>query len=162
MKKAIAYTSDIIAGRSGEVINRAYQKELISQFAKENGIEVVAWFEDEGYNEEILTRPGIKAMLAYKNPYDMVLVERVWALSRNIGMLSGFIKVLVEKKAMLAAAIYLWDAASQMVRRQLAGKAIAPANVRKSAIGADAPHKVAVQKPEKFHFSWVFDPHPAQ
>jgi hypothetical protein len=161
-KKAIAYTSDIILGQTGEIINRAYQKALISQFAEENDIEVVAWFEDEVYDEEILTRPGIKNMLAYENPYDMVLVERVWALSRKIGILAGFLKVLAQKKVTLGTATYLWDCTSQMVRHQFTGKAPAAAKAVEPVTAAEAPHAAAVRKPETVHFGWAFDPHPAK
>jgi len=75
-KKAVAYTSDIILALTREVINRAGQKSLITRFAEENGIEVVAWFEDEVYDEDIFTRPVIQKMLAYKKPYGIFLVEK--------------------------------------------------------------------------------------
>ena len=156
-KKAIAYTSDIILGRTGEVINRAYQKELIRQFAEDNNIEVVAWFEDEVYDEDILTRPGIQKMLAYEKPYDIFLVERVWALNRKMTTLAGFLKVLAQKKVTLATATYLWDCTSQMVRRQAAEKTTVPAKVIEPVMVAEEPHKAAVKKPEKFHFGWAFN-----
>jgi hypothetical protein len=150
-KKAIAYTSDIILGQTGEVISRAYQKELIRQFAEENGIEVMAWFEDEVYDEDILTRPGIQKMLAYEKPYEIFLVERVWALSRKMTTLAGFLKVLAQKKTILYTATYLWDCTSQMVRRQFAAGP-APAKVGESVLVTEEPRKVAVRRPEKFHF----------
>jgi DNA invertase Pin-like site-specific DNA recombinase len=156
-KKALAYTSDIILERTGEVINRAHQKALISQYAEENGIEVVGWFEDEAGEEDILARPGIQKMLGYEKPYDIFLVERVWALSREMDILSGFLKVLGQKKVILGAVTYLWDATSQIVRNQLAGKAIAPARLVETVARAQAPRKVAVLRPEKFHFDWAFD-----
>lgn len=157
-KKAIAYTNDIILGRTGEVINRAYQKELIRQFAEDNDIEVVAWFEDEVYDEDILTRPGIQKMLAYEKPYDIFLVERVWALNRKMTTLAGFLKVLAQKKVTLNTATYLWDCTSQMVRRQFAAKTTVPAKVIEPVMVTEEPRKAAVRKPEKFHFiGWAFD-----
>jgi hypothetical protein len=157
-KTAIAYTNDIILGRTGEVISRAYQKELIRQFAEENDIEVVAWFEDEVYDEEILTRPGIQKMLAYEKPYDTFLVERVWALSRKMTTLTGFLKVLIQKKVKLTTATYLWDCTSQMVRRHFAAGTTVPGKVLEPVLVAEGAGKAAVQKPETVHFDWAFAP----
>ena len=56
MKKAIAYVSDIILGRTGEVIKRSCQVELIAQYAADNDIDIIGWFEDEMYNEDLLAR----------------------------------------------------------------------------------------------------------
>jgi len=148
-KKAVAYTSDIIVARTREVINRAGQKSLITRFAEENGIEVVAWFEDEVYDEDIFTRPGIQKMLAYKKPYDIFLVERVWALSRKMAILTGFFNVLAQKKVRLHIATCLWDCTSQMVRRLLAGKGLVPIKVVEPAMVGKTFRIVEVRRPEK-------------
>ena len=66
MRKALAYVSDIILGNTGEIIKRSCQVELIKQFAADNDIEIAGWFEDEMYNEDLLARPGIQAMLRYQ------------------------------------------------------------------------------------------------
>lgn len=118
MKRAIAYTSDIILGRTGEVIKRSYQKDLIVKHAAEKGIEVVAWFEDEMYNEDIMNRPGVKALLAYNEPYDMVLTERVWAFSRAMGTLETFFKELDRRGVTFECATTMWDCTSQKCRRR--------------------------------------------
>ena len=158
MKKAIAYTSDIILGRTGEVISREYQKELISKFAEEKGLEIVAWFEDEVYEEDTLVaRPGIQKMLAYDGPCDVFLVERVWALSRKMATLTGFFKVLAQKKLMLETATYLWDCTSQMVRRQVNTGTAAPAKMVTPVTVTREPRKVAMRRPERFHFGWAFN-----
>jgi hypothetical protein len=150
-KKAVAYTSDIIVARTREVINRAGQKSLITRFAEENGIEVVAWFEDEVYDEDVFTRPGIQKMLSYKKPYDIFLVERVWALSRKMFILTGFFNVLGQKKVRLHIATLLWDCTSQMVRRLLAGKGVVPAKVVEPAMAGKAFRIVEVRRLEKRH-----------
>ena len=156
MKKAIAYTSDIILGRTGEVISREYQKELISKFAEEKGLEIVAWFEDEVYEEDTLVaRPGIQKMLAYDGPCDVFLVERVWALSRKMATLTGFFKVLAQKKLVLETATYLWDCTSQMVRRAVTTKPVAPAVVKPLVTKEDAK-KAVISRPEKLNFGWAF------
>ena len=118
MKKAVAYVSDIILGRTGEVIKRAYQKELIRRHAEDAGIEVVAWFEDEMYNEDVLMRPGIQALLAYDGPYDVVLCERVWALSRSMAVLEVFFKELDRRGLNFECSTTMWDCTSQKVRRR--------------------------------------------
>jgi DNA invertase Pin-like site-specific DNA recombinase len=157
MKKAIAYTSDIILGRTGEVISREYQKEMISKFAEEKGLEIVAWFEDEVYEEDVLARPGIQKMLAYDGPCEVFLVERVWALSRKMATLNGFLKVLGQKKLAMETATYLWDCTSQMVRRQVNTGTAAPAKVVIPATVVKEPRKAAIRRPERFHFGWAFN-----
>ena len=118
MKKAIAYTSDIILGRTGEVIRRSCQAELIKQYAVDNGIEIVGWLEDEMYNEDVLMRPGIQALLAFDKPYDLVLCERVWALSRSMAVLEPFFKELDRRKVGFESATTMWDCVSQRCRRR--------------------------------------------
>ena len=118
MKRAIAYTSDIILGRTGEIIKRSYQSELILKHAAENGLEIVAWFEDEMYNEDVLTRPGIQSMLSCKEPYDLILCERVWAFSRSMTMLEPLFRELERRGVKLESATTLWDCVSQKCRRR--------------------------------------------
>jgi hypothetical protein len=118
MRKAIAYTSDIVLGRTGEVIRRAYQKVAIEKYASENGIEIISWFEDEMYNESVLGRPGIRALLAFNDPYDLVLTERVWALSRYMGVLERFFAELDRRGKTFDCATLLWDCVSQKCRRR--------------------------------------------
>ena len=154
-KRAIAYTSDVILGKTGEVISRNYQKELINKFAEENGLEIVAWFEDKMYEEDILARPGIKELLAYEGPYEVFLMERIWALSRKMGTLAGFLKVLEQKKVQVETATYLWDCTSQMVRRAVTTKPVASAVVKPLVTKEDAK-KAAISRPEKLNFGWAF------
>ena len=118
MKKAIAYTSDIILGRTGEVIRRSYQADLIRKHAAENGLEIVAWFEDEIYQEDVLTRPGIQSMLACKEPCEVILCERVWAFSRSMGVLEPFFRELERRGVRLESATTMWDCISQKCRRR--------------------------------------------
>jgi len=155
-KKAIAYTSDVILGRTGEVIGRNYQKELITKFAEDNGLEIVAWFEDKMYEEDVLARPGIQELLAYKEPYEVFLVERIWALSRKMSTLAGFLKVLEHKNVRVETATYLWDCTSQMARRAEMTKPISPAVV-KPLVKKEDGKAAAITRPEKLKFGWAFD-----
>ncbi len=118
MKKAIAYVSDVILGRTGEVIKRSCQVELIAQYAADNDIDIIGWFEDEMYNEDLLTRPGIQALLACGKPYDLVLCERVWALSRSMSKLEPFFKEIDRRGVCLVSATTMWDCVSQKVRHR--------------------------------------------
>jgi hypothetical protein len=115
-KKAIAYTSDIILGNTGLVIERALEKKRIEEYAKENNITIVAWFEEEAYEESPLARPKLKEALAYKEPYDVVLIERVWAISRKWTEVLGVIKAWEAKNARLECATTMWDCVSMMAR----------------------------------------------
>jgi DNA invertase Pin-like site-specific DNA recombinase len=153
-KKAIAYASDIILGRTGQVISREYQKELIRRFAEEEGIQIVAWFEDEIYDEDLMMRPGIQAMLACDEPYDMLLVERVWALARKMQKLEEFFKVLDWKNVKLESATTMWDCVSQMVRRRF-NPALNSPMARRPIVRREEDEKVSVRKPKKFHFTGI-------
>ncbi len=115
-KRAIAYTSDIILGNTGEIIEREFQRERIEAYAKENEIEIVAWFEDATYDENLFTRPKIKEMLTYTEPYELVLVERTWAISRKWKEVRTLLRILEIKKVQMKAATTLWDCVSQMTR----------------------------------------------
>ncbi|HNR13841.1 MAG TPA: recombinase family protein [Thermodesulfobacteriota bacterium] len=157
MKKAIAYVADIRSGSTGTVISRAYQKELIRTYAAENGIDVVAWFEDEHSKEELLKRPGIQAMIDYSGPAEIFLVERVWALSRAITTIRDFLQELAAKKVKLQTATYLWDGTSQMARRQLADAAAVQTPVSMPVTMLKESRRAAIAKPERFHFiGWAF------
>ena len=154
MKKAIAYVSDIILGRTGEVIRRSCQVELIAQYASDNDIDIVRWFEDEMYNEDVLGRPGIQALLSYNNPYDFILCERVWAFSRSMAMLEPFFQELDRRGATLVAATTMWDCVSQKCRHRFHshGKAAEPP---KAIVVFEQPLKVRVARPSHMHFEHV-------
>lgn len=151
MKKALAYVSDIILGRTGEVIKRSCQVELIAQYASDNGIDIIGWFEDEMYVEDVLMRPGIRALLAYDKPYDMVLCERVWALSRSMAALEPFFKELDRRGAKFEAATTMWDCVSQRCRHRFSPsrpqtQVLQPVEVREEG------GKSHVARPAHLHF----------
>jgi DNA invertase Pin-like site-specific DNA recombinase len=118
VRKAIGYVSDIILGRTGEVIKREGQLELIAQYATDSNTDIIAWFEDEMYNEDVLSRPGIQALLAFNQPYDAVVCERVWALSRSMAVLEPFFKELDRRGVTLECATTMWDCVSQKARHR--------------------------------------------
>ena len=150
-KKAVAYTSDIVLGRTGEVVKRSYQSELIKKYAAENNVEIVAWFEDAMYNEDVLSRPGVQAMLSYNEPYDMVLTERVWALSRAMGMLESFFKELDRRGVTFEAATTMWDCVSQKARRRFNPALPAPKPERDMVARVEA-NGLHAGKPARVYF----------
>jgi hypothetical protein len=115
-KKAIAYTAEIVLENTGLVIEPVFQKERIEKYAKENNIVIVAWFEEAGRHENLLGRPKIKEMVAYKEPYELVLVERTWAFSRRWREIKALMRELEHKGAKLEATTKMWDCISQMAR----------------------------------------------
>ena len=153
MKKAIAYVSDIILGRTGEVIKRSCQVELIAQYASDSDIEIIGWFEDEMYNEDVLMRPGIQALLGYDKPYDMVLCERVWALSRSMAVLEPFFKELDRRGVRFEAATTMWDCVSQKCRRRFRSSSrLVPQPFRPVVTRQDTA-EVRVKRPAHLHFA---------
>jgi hypothetical protein len=115
-KKVIAYMSDIVLGSTGEVIHRESQREAIRRHAEENGYEIVALFDDDAYVEDVLARPGIQRLLACDLPYDCLLVERIWALSRTWARLAPFLNEMHRRGRKIESALCLWDCVSQRAR----------------------------------------------
>jgi len=150
MKKAVAYTSDIVLGKTGEVVTRAYQKELIASHAAENNMEVVAWFEDETYNEDVMSRPGIRAMMAYAGEYDTVVTERVWAFSRSMSKMEEVFKEMDRRGVTYVNATTMWDCTSQKCRRRFnpALPAVKPVQV----VTREEATPVKVRKPARMNF----------
>ncbi len=155
MKKAIAYVSDIILGRTGDVIARESQKELIRKYAADNDIEVVAWFEDEMYSEEVVCRHGVKEMLDYESDYDMILVERVWSFSRLWASLERLYEILERRNIKLQATTTMWDCVSQMSRRRF-DKNIPTVSLRKEkeVVVCQNAATVRISRPKRLNFTF--------
>ena len=117
-KQAAAYISDIMLGKTGEVITRQYQKEQILRHAALNDIEIVAWFEDEMFGMTPLEREGVRALLASVASCDLVLVERVWTFGRHWPTLKTLFDKMETAGAGLECAAEMWDCISQMARRR--------------------------------------------
>lgn len=150
-KKAMAYSSDIVLGRTGEVVGRREQKELIRQYAEENDIEIVAWFEDEIYEEDVLARPGIQGLLASDTGCDCVLVERVWSLSRSPKEVRRFLKELDRQGARLESATVLWDCTSQMARWYYRGDPMSRRSRRPQV--EEKPRRNRTSRPDTLRFT---------
>ena len=151
-KRALAYVGDIILGRTGEVISREYQKKLIELFAEENDIDIIEWFEDEMYSENVMERPGVKAMLDCDRDYEIVLVERVWCLSRSWPTLNPFFDELDRRNIEFKSAITMWDCVSQMARHRFDETLKQPTAKREKVIRKSL-ERVKIQRPKHFHFT---------
>jgi DNA invertase Pin-like site-specific DNA recombinase len=90
----------------------------IKKYAEKENIELVGIYEDDGSSMNCLNRPGVNRLLNCNEHYDLVLVERVWALSRKMKEMEPFLKVLESKRVPLVATSYLWDHVSQRVRHR--------------------------------------------
>lgn len=123
-KKALCYLSDIMLGQTGEVISKDYQKARILEYAERGGIEIIGYYEDDMYNEDVLSRPGVEAMLLDDRDYDLILVERVWAFSRSWSILKGLLTVLKLKSVTLESATTMWDCTSQKTRDHYRGRTL--------------------------------------
>ena len=118
MLRAIAYTTEVIPARPGKGIPRSSQMESIRQFAAASEIEVIAWFEDEAAEKDILKRPGVQAILAYDQPCDILLCERVRAFAGSMAGLNPFLEELKKRGLRLEPAASMWDCVSQQLRRR--------------------------------------------
>lgn len=156
MKKAIAYVSDIILGRSGEVISRERQREAIRAYAAANDIQLLECYEDEAYNEEVLARPGIERMMECEHHCDLVLLERVWALSRSWPVLKPILWQVREHGKIVVCTSHLWDYASQR-SRDFCGAPWPIKPARPSASELAHADRVEVSEPVHHFFSDLID-----
>ncbi|MEW6443878.1 MAG: recombinase family protein [bacterium] len=117
-KRAIGYVCDIPAGGTDVAISREDQKLGIVKHAAEQNLDLVCIFEDELFTENPLARAGINKALNCGEEYDVLLVERVWALSRKMRELNPLLDRLDSNRTPLVATSYLWDVASQRLRHR--------------------------------------------
>lgn len=150
-KKAIIYVSDVILGQTGEVISCAEQLERVTAYAKEHGIEVVATYRDEVYAEDPSERPGLRAMCVCKAEADTVLVDRVWAISRDWRVVRPLLQEMKDCGVKLECASLLWDCVSQMARNFFRAN---PVQLRPAVCALEAePARAPARRPAELHFA---------
>jgi DNA invertase Pin-like site-specific DNA recombinase len=120
-KKAIGYVCDIPIKGTTEVISKEDQLVRLIKHAEKENLNLVCVYEDEAYTEDFLGRAGVKKILDAGEPFDVLLVERVWCLSRSKRRLEPFLKELDNRKVELATTSYLWDCVSQQIRHRYMG-----------------------------------------
>ncbi|HUT55801.1 MAG TPA: recombinase family protein [bacterium] len=121
-KKAVGYVCDIPIPGTDEVISKEDQRLRMLKFAQKEGLDLACIYEDEKFTEDFIGRPGFAKLLACKEEFDTILVERVWSLSRKKKALDPFLKELDRKGVQLMASSYLWDCLSQQLRHRYAVK----------------------------------------
>lgn len=135
-KKAVGYVCAVpIPGTKGWVSKEEQKARLLSYAAKEN-VTLVCVYEDEAYTPEVLSRPGVKEMLACSEPFEAVLCERIWAFGRKNKDVEPLLAELDKREVKLAASTYLWDMVSQQVRHRYNEKLAARAQKEASARAA--------------------------
>jgi hypothetical protein len=159
-KRAIAYTAEIILGNTGEVVSHEFQKARIEEYAKENGIEIIAWFEEGIYKEHLFAREKLAEMLTFKKPYEYVLVERVAAISRKWTEVKTLLNLFGAKHARMECATTLWDGVSQMART-FYRKPYAPRGVVPCSVEAEHAEATSVNLVEAYGRSNQTEDHAA-
>lgn len=152
--KALCYLSDIILGQTGTVISRDDQKERIIEHAEKNGIEIIGFYEDEKFDEEVLSRPGVQAMLLDERPYDFILVESVWAFSRNWPILQKLLVVLTLKSIKIETVRTMWDCTSQRSRDYFRGRMLSRTSEKSPVAGVFVKERKSahIKMPAKLNF----------
>jgi DNA invertase Pin-like site-specific DNA recombinase len=158
-RTAVAYVSDVILGTTGDVIGRDAQRRAIRRHAEENEIELVGWFEDEAYNADVLSRGGFRQLLARARAGDIVLVERVWSLSRSWKALEPLLEELSRRGLRLEAATLLWDCTSQRARHYEAERRKSRAPATEVAVVPATAAAVPVRKPDRLFFTDLIHRH---
>jgi hypothetical protein len=134
-KKAIGYVCDIPIYGTDMVISKEDQRLRILKYAQNEGLNLIAIYEDNAFDKDFANRPGVRKCLDCQETFDMIIVERVWCLSRIRKELDPFLKKLDEKKVQLLSTSYLWDCVSQHVRHRYTG---GPAEALKEKVRACA------------------------
>lgn len=159
-RKTIAYVSDIVLGKTGDVISRKEQRAAIQQYAKDEDIEILAWFEDEVYSMHLGDRPGVRQLLTSELAFDHLLVERVGCLSGRWPELRRFLDQLLARGARMESATLHWDCVSQMARyypRRLGERArqerlAARATTGQAIVCSQRPGPMSIARPETLSF----------
>lgn len=138
-KKAIGYVCEIPVAGWDLVISKKDQRLRILKHVEKENLELVCIYEDDCFTENVMDRPGVNRILHCKEEFDVVLVERVWALSRKMKELKPFIAELQARNVPLVATSYLWDCVSQQVRHRYSEDPVEKCR-RAAMAGVEAKH----------------------
>jgi site-specific DNA recombinase len=97
--KAAAYLRVSTEGQTGEdKFGLPAQEEAILSYAASQGIEIVAWYKDEGISGATLDRPGLQQLLtdAGAGGFDTLLVAKMDRVARDL-----FYSLFIEKELLL-------------------------------------------------------------
>jgi hypothetical protein len=150
MVRAIAYVNSAVPGPTGFVREHDRQVGCIQQYAAKNKIEIAGWFEDTSQDPDVLSRPGIQAILACEATYDEILCDSPGAIGRSMAVLEPFLQELARMGTRFEAATDSWDCVSQQFRRRIRGLPIRP---RVVISGRVRPYRVG--KPAHLYFERI-------
>ncbi len=97
--KAAAYLRVSTDAQAGEDrYGLPAQREAIQGYAKSKEIEVLSWYEDEGFSGATLERPGLQQLIADtgEKAFDIVLVAKMDRIARDL-----FVALFVEKELLV-------------------------------------------------------------
>ena len=97
--KAAAYLRVSTEGQTGEeAFGIPAQEEAIKSYAAAKGIEIIAWYKDEGISGATLDRPGLQQLLtdAGARGFDTLLVAKMDRVARDL-----FAALFIEKELLL-------------------------------------------------------------
>lgn len=96
MKRVVAYLRVSTEGQTGEdKYGLPAQREHITAYAAQEGLEIAQWYSDEGISGAMVDRPGLQELLrdAENGEFDLVLVAKMDRIARDL-----FVQLWVEKE----------------------------------------------------------------
>lgn len=118
MRRAVAYCRVSTDGQVGEdKFGIASQKDMIREYAKKNGFEIVDWFIDEGVSGTESKRPALSRLLegeVTNPPVDAVIVAKADRLARDITLYYGFKAKLADLKLEIISVTEDWSAQDKL------------------------------------------------
>jgi CheY-like chemotaxis protein len=115
-RRAVGYACGIDLEHEGIFVPAEKQKDRIRKLASALNLKLSDIYLDENRDVEILERPAMKKLLQEENRAGVIIVDRIWALSRRREKLQPFLRTLGEKNIGLEIATVMMDVASQYVR----------------------------------------------
>lgn len=115
-KRAVGYACGIDLEHEGIFVPAETQKDRIRKLASALNLRLADIYADEDREAEILERPAMKKLLQEENQAGVIILDRIWALSRRREKLQPFLRALGEKGIGLEIATTMMDVASQYVR----------------------------------------------
>lgn len=97
--KAAAYIRVSTEGQTGEdTFGMAAQEEAVKSYAAAKGIDIIAWYQDEGISGATLDRPGLQQILtdSADRRFNILLVAKMDRIARDL-----FVALFVEKELLL-------------------------------------------------------------
>ena len=117
-KRAIGYVCDIPIPNTDMVISKEDQRIRILKCVEQENLELITICEDEKYTEEFMNRPGVQKILNFRENFDVLLIERVWCMSRKMKELKPFLKKIDAKNVKMVCSSCLWDMTRQQGRHR--------------------------------------------